>query len=152
MGAAARTDYSSYVVPVGIVLGGAFLLYKLTTSGDDHEDQIANFPWPRNPDGSLMAATLSEPTIEGIAYRVYNDLWETEVTEDEEDMMIAILRCNNDADLVWLIRKYGVRPSPYLLNVHGDADIFGAVQIALDTEEHHVLNIALGEKGITIPL
>ena len=131
---------------------GAFLLYKLTSSDDEHRERIENFPWPRNPDGSLMETTLSEPAIEGIANRVYNDLWETEVSEDEEDMMIAILRCNNDADLVGLIRKYGVRSSPYALNAHGDADLFGAVQIALNTEEHHVLNVALGQKGITIPL
>lgn len=134
---AQRTD----PITAALWIGGLFLASKVLDLFDGDAPPRPDGPPPPPTD----APTLTDTQLQTMAGQLVA-LLTFYVTEDEQQVVDTIARCNTDGDIRWLSHYYG---DPFVVWQMRRMNLAESVAAYLDPEDRATLNARLRAKGIT---
>ena len=135
------------IIAVGVIGGGAYLIYKLVKKGKDILKPDEAKKDVKELEQAGQVASYMDAQYIGFADAIYsaragNNIFGT----DEDSIYNVFMKMKNNLDVAKLITAFGVRRLSYSFS---EASLGGFLQDDLDSEEIDTINTILSKKGIT---
>ena len=144
----ARSDPSSYILPVGLLIGGYMLYQKFFGARPDPGGNVT----PGT--GDTRPATLDDATAQTAADAIDVAIWGSGIIEqpwEDEGAVITAMKLAQVTNDVRLIEnKYGYRGTDTAQLTHTAPDLAGTIEKYLSDSDKAAINSDYQAKGITI--
>lgn len=135
------------IIAVGVIGGGAYLIYKVFKKGKDilKPDEAKKDVKELEKAGQI--ASYMDAQYIGFADAIYAARAGNNIFGTDEDAIYAVfMRMKNDLDIAKLITAFGVRRLSYSFQ---ESTLGGFLKDDLDSEEIDTINTILKKKGIS---
>ena len=135
------------IIAVGVIGGGAYLIYKLVKKGKDILKPDEAKKDVKELEQAGQVASYMDAQYIGFADAIYAARAGNNVFGTDEDAIYAVfMRMKNDLDVAKLITAFGVRRLSYSFQ---ESALGGFLKDDLDGEEIDTINTILKKKGIS---
>jgi len=156
-----KTDYSKYIIPAAVVVGGYFVLKQFGLFGGGAAAANANSVTSAGAAGTAAAiqadknsggfATINQAQAAGLANSIFN------AGDDQDAIVHEIIQANTLQDLLLIIQAFGTKQAGgamcslfggFLSATCGTYDLPSWVRAQLDGTHMATLNGYLSDQGI----